>query len=93
MTLTKADLIERISNALGLEARQAGDILEFLIESLKLELVKGEPISISGFGRWSVRQKAPRTGRNPKTGEEAMITARRVVSFKPSKILRDELNP
>jgi len=56
-------------------------------------LVKGEPISISGFGRWSVRQKAPRTGRNPKTGEEAMITARRVVSFKPSKILRDELNP
>ncbi len=92
MTLTKADLIERISNGLGLEARQSSDILEYLIETIKIELIKDGDISISGFGRWSTRKKNPRVGRNPKTGEEALISARRVVTFKPSKILRDVIN-
>ncbi|OGR01833.1 MAG: integration host factor subunit alpha [Deltaproteobacteria bacterium RIFOXYA12_FULL_61_11] len=90
--MTKADLIERISNGLGLEARQSSDILEYLIETIKIELIKDGDISISGFGRWSTRKKNPRVGRNPKTGEEALISARRVVTFKPSKILRDVIN-
>lgn len=92
MTLTKADIIERMVSSLGLENKLSSEILEYVLEVIKLRLADGEDVSISGFGKWTTREKNSRVGRNPKTGEEVEISARRVVTFKPSKILRDAVN-
>lgn len=91
-TLTKAELIESIYEKIGFSKKEASDIVELVFETLKTTLEKGEKVKISGFGNFVVRNKRPRVGRNPQTGEEITITARRVLTFKPSQVLKSSLN-
>lgn len=91
-TLTKAELIESIYEKIGFSKKEASDIVEMIFETLKTTLEKGEKVKISGFGNFVVRQKRPRIGRNPQTGEEIEITARKVLTFKPSQVLKASLN-
>lgn len=91
-TLTKAELIESIYEKIGFSKKEASDIVELVFDILKTTLEKGEKIKISGFGNFVVRQKRPRVGRNPQTGEEIEITARKVLTFKPSQVLKASLN-
>ena len=92
MALTKAHLIEKITTDVGLHKKLSVDIIEKLFDLLKNCLERGEDLKISGFGTFHVRQKKTRMGRNPQTGEAMEISARRVVTFKPSQRLRDALN-
>ena len=92
MALTKAHLIEKVTVEVGLNKKVAMDIIERLFEILKGCLERGEDLKISGFGTFHVRSKKTRMGRNPQTGEAMEISARRVVTFKPSQRLRDALN-
>jgi integration host factor subunit alpha len=92
MTLTKADLIERIRSNNDLTKKQGTDIVEATIGLMKDALVSGEDVRIVGFGKFCVKEKAERKGRNPATGEDKMISARRVVTFKCSGILRNKIN-
>ena len=92
MTLTKADLIERIRSSNDLTKKQGTYIVETTIDLIKDTLVSGEDVLISGFGKFRVKEKAERKGRNPATGEDKMISARRVVTFKCSGNLRNKIN-
>ena len=92
MTLTKADLIERIRSNNDLTKKQGTYIVESAIDLIKDTLVSGEDVLISGFGKFCVKEKAERKGRNPATGEDKMISARRVVTFKCSGNLRNKIN-
>ena len=92
MTLTKADLIERIRSNNDLTKKQGTDIVETTIGLIKDTLVSGEDALISGFGKFRVKEKAERKGRSPATGEDKMISARRVVTFKCSGNLRNKIN-
>jgi integration host factor subunit alpha len=92
MALTKADLIERIRSSNGLTMKQSTDIVETTISILKNTLESGDDVLISGFGKFRVKDKAERKGRNPATGGDKMISARRVVTFKCSGKLRDRIN-
>ena len=93
MTLTKADLIEAIqSNNNGLTLKQSTSLVETLMEIMKDTLASGEDILMSGFGKFCIKEKAERKGRNPATGEDKMITARKVVMFKCSGKLRKKIN-
>jgi integration host factor subunit alpha len=87
-TLTRADLVEALGRDIGLPRNECSDLLESMLEHLALALERGELVKLARFGNFQVRDKRARVGRNPKTGVEAAITARRVVSFKPSQILR-----
>lgn len=89
--LTKNDIVENIVMNLGISHKEAYDGVETFLEIIKENLEKGEDVSLSGFGKWSVRSKRERRGRNPKTGEEISITPRRVVSFSLSNVLRAKL--
>ncbi|EKD51145.1 MAG: integration host factor subunit alpha [uncultured bacterium] len=91
-TLTKAELIESIYEKVGFSKKEASDIVELVFETLKATLEKGEKVKISGFGNFVVRQKRPRIGRNPQTGQEIEISSRRVLTFKPSQVLKTSLN-
>lgn len=91
-TLTKADIVDHVFEKVGLTKKEATDVVEFVFDSLKDTLQKGQKIKISGFGNFVVRKKRSRTGRNPQTGEEMTITARSVLTFKPSQVLRAMLN-
>lgn len=86
--LTKADLAEMLFNELGLNKREAKEIVELFYEEIKQSLEANEPVKLSGFGNFELREKNPRPGRNPKTGEEIPISARRVVTFRPGQKLR-----
>ncbi|MGE4233804.1 MAG: integration host factor subunit alpha [Bacteriovoracia bacterium] len=90
--MTKADIIEAIHQRIGYSKKDAADLVEMIFNVVKETLAKGEKIKISGFGNFVIRDKRPRTGRNPQTGEAITITARRVLTFKPSQILRAEVN-
>jgi integration host factor subunit alpha len=92
MTLTKADLIDSIYNQLDLSKAKSAQLLEFLLEIIKTTLENGEDVLISGFGKFCVKEKNKRRGRNPQTGEDLMLDERRVVTFKCSGILRDKVN-
>lgn len=92
MTLTKAELIDAIYEKVGFSKKEAADLVELLFETMKEELCKGGTIKISGFGKFRVRDKKARMGRNPQTGEAMTISARRVLTFTPSRILRDGIN-
>jgi integration host factor subunit alpha len=92
MTLTKADLIEAISERLDLSPTEARELLKTFLETMKSTLASGEDLMISGFGKFQVKDKATRKGRNPATGETMKIEKRRVVTFKCSGGLRDKLN-
>lgn len=92
MTLTKAQLIERIRSNNGLTQKQSTDIVEATIGIIKDTLATGDDVLISGFGKFCVKDKAERKGRNPATGEDQMLPARRVVTFKCSGNLRERVN-
>jgi integration host factor subunit alpha len=92
MTLTKAELIDAVYEKVGFSKKEAADLVELVFESMKEELCKGVPIKISGFGKFRVRAKKARMGRNPQTGEAMVISARKVLTFTPSRILRDGIN-
>lgn len=91
-TLTKADLVETVFEKIGLTKKEATDVVEFIFDSLKENLKTQSKIKISGFGNFVVRSKRPRVGRNPQTKKEMTISARKVLTFKPSQVLRAMLN-
>ena len=92
MSMTKIEIIESVYEHLGIPKKDCIRIVESLFEIIKDELGKGNDVMISGFGKWTVRAKKKRKGRNPQTGKEMMIDARKVVTFKPSNVLRDAVN-
>ena len=91
MTLTKAELADLLFEQVGLNKREAKDMVETFFEEVRIALENGDGVKLSGFGNFQLRDKPQRPGRNPKTGEEAPISARRVVSFKPSPLLRQRV--
>ncbi len=88
MALTKADFAERLFDELGLNKREAKEMVELFFEEIKASLENGEQVKISGFGKFELRDKNSRPGRNPKTGEEIPISARRVVTFRSGQKLK-----
>lgn len=92
MTLTKADLVEKVFEKVGLTKREATDSVELVFNTIKDTLTKSDKVKVSGFGNFVVRRKKARVGRNPQTGEEMMISARSVLTFKPSQVLKAMLN-
>jgi integration host factor subunit alpha len=92
MALTKADIINAVQVEEGLTKQQGTEIIETLIEIIKSTLETGEDVLISGFGKFCVREKSERKGRNPATGNDLMLSPRRVVTFKCSGKLRDRIN-
>lgn len=90
-TLTRMDLSEAVFREVGLSRNESADIVESLLTHVSDALVAGEPVKISSFGTFSVRDKGPRIGRNPKTGQEVPIHPRRVVSFRPSHLMKDRV--
>ncbi|HVV82101.1 MAG TPA: integration host factor subunit alpha [Kofleriaceae bacterium] len=92
--MTKADIIEAVYEKVGgFSKKEAAEIVESVFNQIKETLERGEKIKISGFGNFIVREKKARIGRNPQTGEEITISARRVLTFKPSQVLKNVLNP
>ncbi len=87
-TLTKAELADLLFEKVGLNKREAKDMVEAFFEEIRSQLEQGESVKLSGFGNFQLRDKPQRPGRNPKTGEEIPITARRVVTFHPSQKLK-----
>lgn len=90
--MTKAEIVEQIYEKIGFSKKESADIVELVFDTMKETLSKGEKIKISGFGNFVVRQKRPRVGRNPQTGEQIEITARKVLTFRPSQVLKSALN-
>ena len=88
MALTKADMAESLFNGLGLNKREARELVDSFFDDLRVALARGEQVKLSGFGNFDLRDKNQRPGRNPKTGEEIPITARRVVTFRPGQKLK-----
>ncbi len=88
MALTKADFAENLFNELGLNKREAKDMVDIFFEEIKRSLDHGEQVKLSGFGKFELRDKTGRPGRNPKTGKEIPITARRVVTFRSGQKLK-----
>ncbi|NBV75384.1 MAG: integration host factor subunit alpha [Methylococcaceae bacterium] len=88
MALTKADIAERLFEEVGLNKREAKEIVELFFDEIKNALQSGEQVKISGFGKFELRDKSGRPGRNPKTGEEIPITPRRVVTFRTGQKLK-----
>ena len=92
-TITKADIVEQVYSSLdGYSKKESADIVEIVFEKIKETLERGEKIKISGFGNFVVRQKDERTGRNPQTGQEIKIAPRKVLTFKPSQVLKNAIN-
>lgn len=92
MALTKADIVDSIKDRLGFTRKQSIEIVETLLENIKKKLESGEDVLISGFGKFCVKQKEERRGRNPATGSDMMLPPRKVVTFKCSGRLRDKIN-
>ena len=92
MALTKNDLVKALAKENGYPVNQTIEIVETLLEIIKFQLASGEDVLISGFGKFCVREKHERKGRNPATGEDMMLEARSVVTFKCSGQLRDKIN-
>jgi len=88
VALTKADIAEKLFEDLGLNKREAKEIVELFFEEIKGALETGEQVKLSGFGKFELRDKSGRPGRNPKTGEEIPITPRRVVTFRTGQKLK-----
>lgn len=93
MTMTKGDIVERIYEKIGFSKKEATDVVESIFEIIKSRLEQGDKVKVSGFGNFVVNQKRPRKGRNPQTGEEIIITGRRVLTFKGSQVLKKSMNP
>ena len=93
MSLTKIDLIESIYNQTGMTRKECVRAVDSVFEIIKDEMNQGNDIMISGFGKWAVKSKKDRKGRNPQTGEAIIIEARKVVTFKTSTVLKKTINP
>ncbi|POB15469.1 integration host factor subunit alpha [Halobacteriovorax sp. DA5] len=96
--MTKADIVERVYKEAGFSKKEAGfskkeasDLVDLVFKVIKDTLARGEKVKISGFGNFSIRDKASRVGRNPQTGEAMEISARRVLTFKPSQVLKEDI--
>ncbi len=92
MTVTKVHIIEAIAEQIGFPKNHSSEIVETLLEIIKSALESGEDVLVSGFGKFCVNEKKERFGRNPATGEAMMMAARKVVTFKCSRQLRDKIN-
>ncbi len=92
MALTKIQIVETVHNQLGFPKRKSVDVVETLLEILKQTMEEGEDVLISGFGKFCINEKKARRGRNPATGEDLMLSPRRVVTFKCSGKLREKIN-
>ena len=92
MTLTKNEIINSMHEQFDIPQKECTQITESIFDIIKEELENGNPVMVSGFGKWTVKAKRKRNGRNPKTGAPMVIAARKVVTFKPSNRLRDDLN-
>ncbi len=90
--MTKADIIEGVYERVGFSKKESAEIVELVFDTLKETLERGDRIKVSGFGNFQVRQKNARVGRNPQTGKEIEISARRVLTFRPSQVLKSALN-
>jgi integration host factor subunit alpha len=90
--LTRKELAEAVADQLGYPRSNCAEIVDSFFDTMKTALMEGEPIKIVHFGTFSLRDKNPRNGRNPRTGESILIKKRQMVSFKPSKILREQVN-
>ena len=90
--MTKADIISEVFDKVGLPKQDAEELVEMILDTIKQALKQGETVKLSGFGNFVVRQKKERIGRNPQTGQEITISARRVLTFKPSQVLKNALN-
>ena len=93
MALTKIEVVNMLNVQIGIPKVECTRIVESFFDIIKSELDKGNPVMVSGFGKWTVKAKRERKGRNPYTGEVLSIRARKVVTFRPSAVLRDTLNP
>ena len=91
-TITRADVAETIYEEIGLSRKDSNDILDMIIDEIIHELSSGNDVKLSSFGTFSLRDKKARSGRNPKTCVEALISPRRVISFKPSQTMRKTIN-
>ncbi len=91
-TVTKADIVEKVYETIGFSKKEASELVELVFNELKKTLQSGEKVKISGFGNFVVRAKNERIGRNPQTGEQIKISARRVLTFRPSQVLKAMLN-
>lgn len=92
MAMTKADIVDALHEKIGFSKKEAADLVELVFETIKDSLSNGAKIKISGFGNFVIREKKSRVGRNPQTGESIEISARRVLTFRPSQVLRAEVN-
>ncbi|MFO7554457.1 MAG: integration host factor subunit alpha [Desulfobacterales bacterium] len=92
MTLTKANIVESIQNQIGFPKKKSSEVIETFLEIIKNTLASGEDVLISGFGKFCVKEKKERKGRNPATGDSMMLEPRKVVTFRCSGQLRDKIN-
>jgi len=90
--MTKVDIVENIYEKVGFSKKEVAKIVEYIFDIIKETLVKEDKIKISGFGNFVVRKKRSRRGRNPQTGNDIEISARRILTFKPSQVLKGDIN-
>jgi integration host factor subunit alpha len=90
--MTKADIVEQIYERVGFSKKESAELVELVFDLIKDTLEEGEKIKIAGFGNFIVKEKADRRGRNPQTGEEITISARKILTFKPSQVLKASIN-
>jgi integration host factor subunit alpha len=90
--MTKADIVEKIYEKVGFSKKESAELVETVFDIMKGTLETGDKIKIAGFGNFVVKDKANRRGRNPQTGDEIIITARKILTFKPSQVLKASLN-
>ena len=91
MTLTKSDIVDDLNNKIGLNKREAKELVEMLFDDIKDILTEGHDVKLSGFGNFQLKNKSSRPGRNPRTGEDVEISARRVVTFKSGQKLKESV--
>lgn len=91
-TITRADVAETIYEEIGLSRKDSNDVLDMILDEMVQELSLGNDVKLSSFGTFALRNKKARAGRNPKTGVDAIISPRRVISFKPSQTMRKTIN-
>ena len=90
--MTKADIVERIYEKVGFSKKESAELVETVFDLIKTTLEDGDKIKIAGFGNFVVKEKSDRRGRNPQTGEEITIVARKILTFKPSQVLKSAIN-
>ncbi len=90
--MTKSDIVERIYEKVGFSKKESAELVETVFDLIKSTLEEGDKIKIAGFGNFVVKEKADRRGRNPQTGEEITIVARKILTFKPSQVLKAAIN-